>query len=657
MVDNEKIPNKLVLTFNGKKSDIITGIPYKISNDKLYIDDWGGKHGSCFCFTSTNQPPENPNYLRQIFVIRETSCTGRYKILVNGNYMDSWGGNVNDAKLYMGSNDNPPEHPCYSRQIWSFYSADSKSKEFQLRNEQNNYFLDTFGRGQDSQIGFCCSCQRPTDKHYSRQLWKFTPAFDYKLNAVVDNFKYKLSSDIKRQQKKKTLHEDILDNLGSSAELVPTFNVKEELTNTYTFSFKESLKFISETKLITVIPFTGIEKEFNFKYSFEANEPITTEKKESYSIAKKVKVPPNSCIKAIDYVDFVENIEIPFEATAEITAIGDPFDYKLNAVVDNFKYKLSSDIKRQQKKKTLHEDILDNLGSSAELVPTFNVKEELTNTYTFSFKESLKFISETKLITVIPFTGIEKEFNFKYSFEANEPITTEKKESYSIAKKVKVPPNSCIKAIDYVDFVENIEIPFEATAEITAIGDRYKKNGTIIKNAKVDSDAIKLFLKENNFQGKITGSEKNSVLAKVQGTFRGSYVLRTYRKLEDINLESTVCIMVHLLELLISTILQNMGIISDKYLLSGELHVQEDTKSDFKNKEFQLQNEQNNYFLDIFGRGKDSQIELIPTFNFQEESTNPYTFSFNGSLEFISETKLITIIPFTNIEKEFDFKY
>ncbi|RHZ68685.1 hypothetical protein Glove_294g157 [Diversispora epigaea] len=394
MVDNEKIPNKLVLSFDGKKLDVITGIPYKISNGRLYIDDWGGSHGSSPRTTDLNKPPpEHADYLRQIFVIKGDSRTGRYKMFVNGKYMDSWGGG-RDANLYLSSTDNPPEHPCYSRQIWSFYSAsDSKSKEFQIQNEQNNFFLDTFGRGEGSYISFCSTCQRPTDEHYSRQLWKFIPAFDYKLNAVIDNFKYKLSSDIKRQE-----------------------------------------------------------------------------------------------------------------------------------------------IKR-----TLHEDILDNLASSAELIQTFNFQEELTNAYTFSFKESLEFISETKLITIIPFTGIEKEFDFKYSFEANEPITTRMKKSYAIAKKVKVPPNSCIKAIDYVDFVENIEIPFEATAEITAIGDRYKKNGKIIKNAKVDSDAVKLFLKENNFQGEIIGSEKNSVLAKVQGTFRGSYVLRTYGKLEDMNLESTVC--------------------------------------------------------------------------------------------------------------------
>ncbi|RHZ68687.1 hypothetical protein Glove_294g137 [Diversispora epigaea] len=126
----------------------------------------------------------------------------------------------------------------------------------------------------------------------------------------------------------------------------------------------------------------------------------------------------------------------------------------------------------------------------------------------------------------------EKEFNFKNSFEANKHIKTEKKESCTITKEVKVPPKSCIKAIDYVDYVENIEIPSEATAEITASSDHFKEDGTI-KKAEVDKDAVKLFLKENNFQGKIIRSEVNSILAKVSGTFCGSYFLRTYRKLED----------------------------------------------------------------------------------------------------------------------------
>ncbi|CAG8519421.1 1763_t:CDS:2 [Diversispora eburnea] len=571
MVDNEKIPNQLVLSFDGKKLDIITGIPYKISSDKLYIDDWGGNHGSSPRTTGESHPPEHENYFRQIFVIRGTSCTRRYKIFINGNYMDSWGGNVNDTKLYLSSTDNPPEHPCYSRQIWSFYSAtDSKSKEYQIQNEQNNHFLDTLGNGGGFRIGFWSTCKKPTDEHYSRQLWKFTPAFNYKLNVAVGGFKYKLPSDIKRQQIRKTLHEDILNNLDSSAELIPTFNFTEELTNTYSFSFNKSLEFIPETKLTTVIPFTDIEKEFNFKYSFEANEPITTKKKESYTIAKKVKVPPNSCIKAIDYIDFVENIEIPYEATAEITAIGDRYKKDgtiiKNAKVDSDAVKLflrennfQGEILRSEKNFVLVK--VQGTFRGSYVLRTYRKLEDM-NVESSSHgsspcenhpPEHEHYFRQAFVIRGTSCTGRYKMFingNYmdswgggncaklflssndnppghpyehysrqlwkltpsfdcklnavvdNFNFEANEPITTKKKGSYVIAKKVKVPPNSCIKSIDYVDFVNN-EIPFEATAEITAIGDRYKKDGTIIKNAKVDSDAAKLFLIENNFQGKI----------------------------------------------------------------------------------------------------------------------------------------------------------
>ncbi|RHZ68616.1 hypothetical protein Glove_294g120 [Diversispora epigaea] len=385
MVDNEKIPNKFVLSINGRELDFVTGIPYKISNKGNYIDDWGGGNGSCPSLSSENVSSNNSKFLRQLWVLKETSHSRGYKILGNKNYLDSWGGG-HEAKLYLSSTDYPPETPCFLRQIWSFYSKNGSSKELQIHNEQNNCVLDTWGKGGGTYIFFCSHLNGPTSENYAKQLWKFIPAFDYKLNAVISNFKYKLSSDIKKQQ-------------------------------------------------------------------------IT---------------------------------------------------------------------------KNIREDTLDNLASSAKLTTSFNFQEELTNTYSFSFNESLDFISETKLITVIPFMNIEKEFNFKHSFEANKPTTTINKETCTITKTVEVPPKSCVKATDFADFVENIEIPFEATAEITATGDRYKKDGSIAKNTKVDSDAVKLFLKENNFKGKIIESEGYSVLAKVKGTLRGSYFIKTYRKLEDL---------------------------------------------------------------------------------------------------------------------------
>ncbi|CAG8496992.1 5771_t:CDS:1 [Diversispora eburnea] len=401
MVNNEKISNKFVLSIDGKELDFVTGIPYKISNKEIYIDDWGGSDGSCPYLSSDDYPPVNSHHSRQLWVIKGTSHPREYKILSGRTnyYLDSKGGGHN-AKLYLNSTDYSPENSCHLRQIWSFNSRNDSFKEFQIHNKQNNCYLDTRGKGRSSCIYFCS--QLPTlpllkiARLQNTNLWKFTPAFDYKLNAVISKFEYNFSLDIKIQQITKTIREDSLDNLASSA-------------------------------------------------------------------------------------------------------------------------KLTTDIIFQ---------------------------EELTNTYSFSFNESLDFISETKLNSIIPFAGIELEFDFNHSFEANKPIAIIKKETCTITETVEVPPKSCVKATDFVDFMENIEISFEATAEITAAGDRYKKDGTIIKNAKVDADAVKLFLKENNFKGKIFKSEGNSVLAKVRGSFHGSYFLKAHRKLEDIVPkvpENTVC--------------------------------------------------------------------------------------------------------------------
>ncbi|RHZ68617.1 hypothetical protein Glove_294g121 [Diversispora epigaea] len=333
MVDNEKISNKFVLSIDGKELDFVTGIPYKISNKGNYIDDWGGSGDSCPRLSSDNNPPGNSHHSRQLWVFMETSHPREYKIFSGrtNDYLDSRGGS-HEAKLYLNSTDYRPENSCHLRQIWSFNSRNDSSKEFKIYNKQNNCCLDTWGKGKGSYIYFCL--RLPTTKKLSslkivrpqntNQSWKFTP-FDYKLNAVISNFEYKFSLDIKIQQVTKTIREDTLDNLASSAKLTTSFNFQEELTNTYSFSFNESLDFISETKLNTLIPFSGIELEFDFKHSFEANKPIATIKKETCTMAKTVEVPPKSCVKATDFADFMENIEIPFEATAEIKATSDRY--------------------------------------------------------------------------------------------------------------------------------------------------------------------------------------------------------------------------------------------------------------------------------------------------------------------------------------------
>ncbi|RHZ68695.1 hypothetical protein Glove_294g46 [Diversispora epigaea] len=329
MVDNEKISNKFILSSDDKVLDFVTGIPYKISNKENYIDNWGNNHGSQPCLSPENHPPGHSKYLRQLWVFKESSRSRKYKILSigNRNYLDSWGG-YNEAKLYMNLTNYSPQSPCYSRQLWSFYPTfNSNTTELQIYNERNNCLLDTWGKSNGSYIYFCSHLNKPFADNFSNQAWKFIRTSDYKLNAVISNFKYSpVEGNINRREKiEKITREDTLDNLASVAKITTSFNFQEELINTYSFSFNESLDFISETKLIIVIPFMNIEKELNFKYSFESRKPTKIVKKETCTINKTVEVPPKSHVKAIDYNDFMENVKMAFEATAEITATGDRY--------------------------------------------------------------------------------------------------------------------------------------------------------------------------------------------------------------------------------------------------------------------------------------------------------------------------------------------
>src|SRR5688572_9615556 len=113
MVDNEKIPNKLVLSNDGNKINIITGVPYKISNREHYIEDLGD--GSHPYLSPYNHPPGHTLYSRQLWVLKETSYPRGYKMAANGNYMESREVS-HKAKLYLSSFDNPPEDSGYSQQ-------------------------------------------------------------------------------------------------------------------------------------------------------------------------------------------------------------------------------------------------------------------------------------------------------------------------------------------------------------------------------------------------------------------------------------------------------------------------------------------------------------------------------------------------------------
>lgn len=115
---------------------------YKISNSGNYLDNWGSKDKRFIYISnranqgrvhlcSSNIPSNNPYYSRQLWSIELSGVKGKYKISNDGNYLENWGGSDRDmlsisndqGRVNLCSNDNAPNSPHYSNQLWEFELA------------------------------------------------------------------------------------------------------------------------------------------------------------------------------------------------------------------------------------------------------------------------------------------------------------------------------------------------------------------------------------------------------------------------------------------------------------------------------------------------------------------------------------------------------
>ncbi len=172
--------------------------------------------------------------------------------------------------------------------------------------------------------------------------------------------------------------------------------------------------------------------------------------------------------------------------------------------------------------------------SPAELTETITATRTITNTVSYGFKQSLKLFAKTELEAGIPLLVSGKvELGMEFGFEANQQITNQKSETYTINRQVKVPPRTKVEAHGYINWVDNMQVPFTATARITGLADCLKLSGQVQYNY-VNADIIKSFLELNGFNQRIIRVEADSVLAEVSGIFQGSYGLDTVFSVNEI---------------------------------------------------------------------------------------------------------------------------
>ncbi|CAG8741699.1 5834_t:CDS:1, partial [Dentiscutata heterogama] len=274
------IPNKFVHNTNDENLDITTGIPYKIINDGHYLDNGGGDYGSYVILSGYSYDRNDSNYSRQIWFLEESSNFGEYRISSNGKFLDTFGGeNGSEVRI---SYKNHFDSPYYSRQLLSFLNQnDSKSKKVQIQNLLNKCYLDNWGAY--STVHFSSNIYSPRNPLYSRQLWKFETS-DYKLNAVIENFKYdKKINDLDSYTTKVSSVIFTSRNLSCcsnswKAEITPSENTPN--ITSWSFNKTKEITFLDQLDVDVKAEYAGVKGTFHeiIKWKNKSTSLNTTKK-------------------------------------------------------------------------------------------------------------------------------------------------------------------------------------------------------------------------------------------------------------------------------------------------------------------------------------------------------------------------------------------
>ncbi|MBL0941290.1 MAG: hypothetical protein IBJ00_00955 [Alphaproteobacteria bacterium] len=156
-----------------------------------------------------------------------------------------------------------------------------------------------------------------------------------------------------------------------------------------------------------------------------------------------------------------------------------------------------------------------------------------TNTYSWSFRESQALSFSDKFTVHVEakasFLGLvdakaeaTNVFTWDWKKEREQTkskIETEEK-THKIQKKVKVPPYTSIKASSMINWINDAEIPFTASLEITGRADRATKQGGIVPRVPVSASIVEYLLTQEGYQGQITSRTSKAVFAEIAGILK-----------------------------------------------------------------------------------------------------------------------------------------
>ena len=146
---------------------------------------------------------------------------------------------------------------------------------------------------------------------------------------------------------------------------------------------------------------------------------------------------------------------------------GDPLPLQIN--VKKFKYSLPNDTVMAESHQKI--DLIDKItvpnASPATVSVSLSESQTLTQSWSISFTETITIgITGHFDITLPDIGGGGLSASLTGEFSSTQTIFQEIQRSYGISRDISIPPFTTIQAQGYVNWYNDIEIPFESTGEV-----------------------------------------------------------------------------------------------------------------------------------------------------------------------------------------------
>ncbi len=118
--------------------------------------------------------------------------------------------------------------------------------------------------------------------------------------------------------------------------------------------------------------------------------------------------------------------------------------------------------------------------------------------------------------------------NDKFNSET-ETKTVKNEVTYNIKKIVNIPSHQNVQVVSYVNWIENLKMPYKAKITVTGEGPRFEDDH------ELDSDTIQVLLSKYGFDERLIEQNPKSLTFETKGTFVGSFGLDSVFSVHSLN--------------------------------------------------------------------------------------------------------------------------